>query len=101
MAAPELAAVAVVILAVLGWGVLALRRPRRRSPLSGPHREESFRPAAPATTTSDEAPITAGRCFAGLSKNDAELLLDWLQAHGCSDCELSYEPKTGFTVRVR
>ncbi len=100
MTAPVLVAVAVGLLALLGWGAFALRRARRSSALRGPHREQSFRPAAPGPAPPAEVPGT-GRCFAGLSKGEAELLLDWLQAHGCPDCELTYEPATGFTVRVR
>ena len=34
----------------------------------------------------------------GLNKTQAENLLDWLQAHGHIDCEVSYDEQTGFTV---
>jgi hypothetical protein len=41
------------------------------------------------------------RAVVGLTKEQAEDLLDWLEGHGRSDCEVSYEPATGFTVRHR
>ena len=39
--------------------------------------------------------------FSGLNKMQAEELLDWLEANGYRNCEVSYEAPTGFTVRVR
>lgn len=37
--------------------------------------------------------------YSGLNKTQAEDLLDWLEAHGYRNCELSYDAQTGFTVR--
>jgi hypothetical protein len=34
----------------------------------------------------------------GLTKTQAEDLLDWLEAHGCQDCEVVYEEASGFTI---
>ena len=39
--------------------------------------------------------------FTGLNKRQAEELLDWLEANGHRHCEVSYEERTGFTVRLR
>jgi hypothetical protein len=39
--------------------------------------------------------------FTGLNKMQAEELLDWLEANGHPNCEVSYEERTGFTVRLR
>jgi hypothetical protein len=39
--------------------------------------------------------------FSGLNKRQAEELLDWLEANGYRNCEVSYEAQTGFTVRLR
>lgn len=35
----------------------------------------------------------------GLNRSEAEDLLDWLQNHGCEDCEVTFQPAEGFTVR--
>jgi hypothetical protein len=40
-------------------------------------------------------------CCARLSKTEAERLLDWLEAHGYAQREVSYEDEQGFTVRWR
>jgi hypothetical protein len=37
----------------------------------------------------------------GLTKAEAEALLDWLEAKGCDSRELSYQDEQGFTVRWR
>jgi hypothetical protein len=34
----------------------------------------------------------------GLTKRGAEAVLDWLEAHGHSDCRVSYVAGEGFTV---
>lgn len=39
--------------------------------------------------------------FSRLNKTQAEELLDWLQAHGHVNCELTFDEQTGFTVRCR
>ncbi len=49
--------------------------------------------APPATVPVLSAPVS------GLTKAEAEELLDWLEVHGHADCELTYEEATGFTVR--
>jgi len=41
---------------------------------------------------------TAFRHVSGLSKIQAEELLDCLEAHGVHDCQTSYRPEEGFTV---
>jgi hypothetical protein len=38
--------------------------------------------------------------FTGLNMRQAEELLDWLEANGHRNCEVSYEERTGFTVRL-
>lgn len=42
----------------------------------------------------------AGFCVSGLKKYEAEELLDWLEAHGFRDLELTYE-SSGFCVRCK
>jgi hypothetical protein len=39
--------------------------------------------------------------FSGLNKAQAEELLDWLEANGYCNCEVSFAEQTGFTVRLR
>jgi len=39
------------------------------------------------------------RSLGGLTKTDAEELLDWLDANGYQDVELQYEDGKGFVVR--
>jgi hypothetical protein len=34
----------------------------------------------------------------GLTKTEAEAVLDWLEAHGHGDCQVSYVDGEGFTV---
>ena len=34
----------------------------------------------------------------GLTKTQAEEQLDWLEAHGIRDCEVTYEEGHGFTI---
>ena len=41
------------------------------------------------------------RCCAGLDKTRAEMLLDWLEAHGYNQREVAYLEERGFTVRWR
>jgi CheY-like chemotaxis protein len=45
----------------------------------------------------DQAP--GQETVSGLSKSQAEDLLDWLQAHGCHDCSVEWEEGQGFCVR--
>jgi hypothetical protein len=48
------------------------------------------------------APDESGRrTIDGLSRTDAEELLDWLDNQSISDKELSFDPAAGFTVRWR
>jgi hypothetical protein len=39
--------------------------------------------------------------FSGLNKTQAEELLDWLEANGHRNREVTFEQQTGFTVRRR
>lgn len=41
------------------------------------------------------------QCSEGLSKTEAESLLDWLEAHGYGQREVSCAEDRGFTVRWR
>ena len=38
-------------------------------------------------------------CVSGLTKTEAEELLDWLEGHGCVGAEVSYLAETGFVIR--
>ena len=40
-------------------------------------------------------------CCMGLDKTQAEMLLDWLEAHGYAQREVAYVEEKGFTVRWR
>jgi hypothetical protein len=40
-------------------------------------------------------------CVGGLTKTQAEELLDWLEAHGCPHAILARDGGTGFAVRYR
>jgi hypothetical protein len=42
-------------------------------------------------------PITCIR-VSGLTKTEAEELLDWLENHGIQGCQVSYVEEKGFTV---
>jgi hypothetical protein len=56
-----------------------------------------LRPARPEDSpASEEGKHTE---VAGLSKADAEALLDWLEAHGCRERALLWVEGKGFTVR--
>jgi hypothetical protein len=46
-------------------------------------------------------PLAPPASFSGLSKEQAEELLDWLEAHGYRGCEVSYDAQSQFTVRCR
>ena len=51
------------------------------------------------SATVQSRPCQAGFTRAsGLSKTQAEELLDCLEAHGVHDCQTSYRPEDGFTV---
>ena len=51
------------------------------------------------SATVQSRPCQAGFTRAsGLSKIQAEELLDCLEAHGVHDCQTSYRPEDGFTV---
>ncbi|MCC6418509.1 MAG: hypothetical protein IT429_09740 [Gemmataceae bacterium] len=78
-------------LALVGGGLIWWCRRARRHPLRGPHQAERFGHAP------EKLP---GRCFSGLTKGQAEQLLDRLESEGRTDCELTYEPEKGFTVWV-
>jgi CheY-like chemotaxis protein len=47
------------------------------------------------------AVVAAVRGWSGLSKAEAEELLDWLETHGEGPAELAYENGGGFSVRLR
>jgi hypothetical protein len=52
----------------------------------------------PCATTPEEAAFVVR---SGLTKTEAEDLLDWLEMRGCTERELSYHPVHGFVVRFR
>jgi hypothetical protein len=96
----------IVAVAAVGW-LLAVRM--RKSPftfssgtsspeLAGPHwPERGLLPERYATREVIEA--TGTRAVGGLSKTEAEELLDWLEANGVQNRELVCADEQGFTVR--
>ena len=44
-------------------------------------------------------PTTSPRCVTGLTKIQAEDLLDCLEAHGIQNCKIAYQEGQGFSVR--
>jgi hypothetical protein len=56
--------------------------------------------ARPLPTTNGSAEDTFV-VRSGLTKSEAEDLLDWLEVRGCTERELSYHPAQGFVVRFR
>jgi hypothetical protein len=44
-------------------------------------------------------PTTSPRCVTGLTKTQAEDLLDCLEAHGIHNCKIAYQEGQGFSVR--
>jgi hypothetical protein len=104
----------VVITAAALFGVLALgtvawlTRGNRRMAVQteGQHgppvalRHERVAPPrgqAAGVVPAPDAPLP--KTFTHLNKTQAEELLDWLQAHGHVNCELTYDEQNGFTVR--
>ncbi len=49
----------------------------------------------------EDASVSGEVCRSGLTKADAERLLDWLEANGCRQREVNYEEGKGFIVRWR
>jgi hypothetical protein len=71
-----------ILVAVLVVGMLVRSGPSARRPVA------PVRPVLP-------------RSFSGLTKTQAEDLLDWLERNGQASCELSWDEEAGFTVRCR
>jgi hypothetical protein len=70
--------------------ILPQRRPRARTlPYQGPH----FLARPPG----GREPVEV----AGLTKEEAEELLDWLEANGCQHMELTLQTDERFAVRYR
>ena len=44
-------------------------------------------------------PATSRHCVTGLTKTQAEDLLDCLEAHGIHNCKIAYQEGQGFSVR--
>ncbi len=44
---------------------------------------------------------TRARCISGLTKTQAEDVLDWLEANGYHRCEVSYVVAEGFVVHYQ
>jgi hypothetical protein len=44
-------------------------------------------------------PTTSPHCVTGLTKSQAEELLDCLEAHGIQNCKIAYQEGQGFSVR--
>ena len=80
MIAPIAVTSGLILVAVLVLGMFARPGPSARPPAV------AAKPVLP-------------RSFSGLTKAEAEELLDWLERNGRASCELSYEGDTGFTVR--
>jgi hypothetical protein len=60
--------------------------PRKRTPV-------------PGSTCSPEVPPRQRRLLAsGLTKAAAEAVLDWLEAYGHRDCQVTYVPGEGFMI---
>lgn len=56
-------------------------------------------PLMPDSRCHPEEPHRQGGLLAtGLTKAEAEALLDWMEAHGRGDCQVSYVAGEGFTV---
>jgi hypothetical protein len=56
-------------------------------------------PLMPASRCHPEEPHRQGGLWAtGLTKAEAEVVLDWMEAHGNGDCQVSYVAGEGFTV---
>ena len=93
---------ALFLLALVVGGIVVARavaRRKGRRPLPGPPPSDLEAPGTPAPgpAQSGAAPCV----ISGLNKAQAEELLDWLQGNGRNDCELIYEPGSGYTVRAR
>ena len=56
-------------------------------------------PTLAAGARADQA--DAPESVSGLTKEGAEALLDWLEAHGCRDAQVCLDESGGFTVRYR
>jgi hypothetical protein len=93
---------ALLFLAIAGGWVIWARagaRAKATLALEGPQRPRR-EPVAMAPGAGPAKVLPADRhVYSGLTKTQAEELLDWLQAHGQTDFELSYEPASGFTIR--
>jgi hypothetical protein len=84
---------------MLGLGLLLLRRPVRQAV-----RRISCRRLAPPRPPATPHPLAmpgGWREVSGLSKAQAEVLLDWLEANGYRERELTCTPDRLFTVRYR
>jgi DNA-binding response OmpR family regulator len=57
------------------------------------------RPAPPADRDAGREPAPETSCRSGLTKEEAEKLLDWLEANGCRHPEVAYKDGEGFLVR--
>lgn len=89
-----------LVLALLGT-VAAVRLPWRRWGLAGTgsHRRRGPHWAGYLTRPSGRRDHAARDDLQGLSKTEAEDLLDWLESHGLADFEVRYETERGFTIR--
>jgi hypothetical protein len=67
--------------------------------LAGPHRPQAFVPERYASRHAVDS--AGGMSVCGLSKTEAEDLLDWLEANGFEKRELLPFGDHGFTIRYR
>ncbi len=96
-----------VILAALLFGALvSLARHGKGVVVGAEGRSVPARLARPEVVSAPPAPApsvvvepVSAQTYSGLSKAQAEELLDWLERNGRANCELSYDAQTGFTVR--
>jgi hypothetical protein len=87
-------------LALVG-AVVAVRLPWRRGGLAmrGTHRRRApYRVGYPTRFTGRRDNALRDE-LRGLSKTEAEALLDWLESHGLADFEVRYDTERGFIIR--
>jgi hypothetical protein len=94
----------VVVVVLLWYGFRAVLGPKRQGPVApgsrpGPTQAVSP-PAPPATPSPTTGPIDFTE-VSGLTKAQAEELLDWLESNGCQEFGVSEFSARGYTVRYR
>jgi hypothetical protein len=104
MTAPIVVTSGLILLAALVLrAVIVLSRRRRTVGFDLQRRQlpEDVRPAGGRAAPVPAAGLPAPQVYTGLTKAEAEALLDWLEGNGQSGAELSYDEQSGFSVRCR